>query len=758
MPPILGQALASLPDFKALPQNTQQALLNGMLDQIYQTTPPINEDTMPGELSNIIAGRVANVFNFGGANFVTDAACASSLAALQSAVEGLIFHQFDAVLTGGIDRNMGVGSFVKFSKIGALSPDGSRPYAAGANGFVMGEGAAVYLLKRLEDAERDQDNIYAVIRGIGSSSDGKGKGITAPNPIGQQRAIERAWKNAGVNPASVGLIEGHGTSTKVGDVVETNSLAHMFGNLGLPVGSVGLGSVKSNIGHLKSAAGAAGLLKVFYALHNKILPPSANYPAPNPDIDFNSLPFRVITETEPWERPVGEVRRAGVSAFGFGGTNFHVVVEEYIPGLLTKDKMSVPSLAVSTAQSQSDKNQPQEAVMPASVNSPYDEMLYLGDETLNGLTAQLKTILKAAQSGLLPENHLPKAYSPERLVIRYAVLEELIDRAEKALGGLENDEKTPWQAYATRGIYRGSGAPGKVAFLYPGQGSQYVNMLRDLCEVEPVVAETFRQADEIMQPLLGKPLTAYIFVEGDEASLEAAEQALKDTTITQPAVLTANIAITRLLAARGFTPQMMIGHSLGEYAALVTSGALSFKEALEVVSARGHAMAALKVEDNGCMAAVSAPIAQVEEILSTVDGYVVLANVNSPVQSVIGGNTAAVETAIEAFKAAGLQAVKIPVSHAFHTHIVAPASETLRQMIERTNLKVPELLVAANVTGEVYPQDRAEMVDMLADHIASPVQFVKGINTLYDNGARIFVEAGPKRVLNSLANDILKRA
>ncbi len=237
--PIFTTALARLPGFQGLSADLQQELLDGLTEQIREVTPEVNEDTMPGELSNIIAGRVSNTFNFAGPNYVTDAACASSFAALQAAIDGLNTHQFDAVLTGGVDRNNAASSFVKFSKIGALSPDGSRPYAEGANGFVMGEGAAIFLLKRLEDAERDQDKIYAVIRGVGSSSDGKGKGITAPNPPGQQLAIRRAWKNAGVNPASAGLIEGHGTSTKVGDVVEVSSLAAVFGEFGLPSGSIG---------------------------------------------------------------------------------------------------------------------------------------------------------------------------------------------------------------------------------------------------------------------------------------------------------------------------------------------------------------------------------------------------------------------------------------------------------------------------------------------------------------------------------------
>ena len=308
--PEFMEALRVVPQFQTLPKEIQSALLEGMKANICAAIPEITEDTMPGELSNIIAGRVANVFNFQGPNFTTDAACASSLAALQAAMEGLNHYHFDAVISGGVDRMMGAEGFVKFSKIGALSPDGSRPYSDGANGFVMGEGAAVFLLKRLEDAESDGDRIYAVLRGVGSSSDGKGKGITAPNPSGQEQALERAWKNAGLNPATVGLIEGHGTSTRVGDLVEVNSLTKIFGQYGLPNGKIALGSVKSNIGHLKSAAGAAGMLKTVLALNAKVLPPSINYQRPNPNIDFDHIPFFVNTSYRTWEVKPGEVRRA----------------------------------------------------------------------------------------------------------------------------------------------------------------------------------------------------------------------------------------------------------------------------------------------------------------------------------------------------------------------------------------------------------------------------------------------------------------
>ncbi len=271
-----------------------------------------------------------------------------------------------------------------------------------------------------------------------------------------------------------------------------------------------------------------------------------------------------------------------------------------------------------------------------------------------------------------------------------------------------------------------------------------------------VIRTTFAEADEVMAPILGRTLTSYIFAESDPSSLAKAEEALKDTTITQPAVLTANVAILRLLAQYGFKPDMVAGHSLGEYAALVAAGVLSFPHALEVVSNRGRAMAKVSLDDNGCMAAVSAPLEEVDRIIKSIDGYVVIANINSPLQSVIGGTTAAIDAALAAFDAAGFQGVKIPVSHAFHTRIVAPASQPLRETIARMDIHPARIPVVANVTGQFYPESTNEILDILAQQVASPVQFVSCMDTLYTNGGRIFVEAGPKRVLTALAVDNLK--
>jgi acyl transferase domain-containing protein len=329
--PELARELEGTAGFAALPADVRSTIEGELRARFEAWLPVITEDTMPGELGNCIAGRIANLFNLHGPNFTTDAACASALAAMDATVDGLLAHEFDVAITGGIDRNMGAHTFVKFCAIGALSPSGTRPYSDGADGFVMGEGGALFVVKRLADAVRDDDRIYAVVRGVGSSSDGKGKGITAPNPVGQRFAVERAWRNAGLSPAECTLVEGHGTSTSVGDAVELKSLMEAFSGAQLPRGSIALGSVKSNIGHLKGAAGAAGILKTTLALHDKVLPPSINFERPNSNVDWSASPFAVNTELRDWDVAAGRSRVAGVSAFGFGGTNFHLVMEEYLP-------------------------------------------------------------------------------------------------------------------------------------------------------------------------------------------------------------------------------------------------------------------------------------------------------------------------------------------------------------------------------------------------------------------------------------------
>ena len=780
--PEYAHELAESPAFAALPEAMRRDITHQLHERMGKLIPAITEDTMPGELANCIAGRIANLYNFHGPNFVCDAACASAMAAINSAVKGLIENDFDVVVTGGIDRNMGAPTFVKFCKIGALSATGTRPYADGADGFVMGEGAAIFIMKRLADAERDQDKVYAVLRGIGGSSDGKGKGITAPNPIGQKFCVERAWKNAGLTPTAGTLIEGHGTSTRVGDVVEAQSMADILSAANLPKRSVALGSVKSNIGHLKGAAGAAGMLKAAFALHHKMLPPSLHCEHPSPDIDFTHSPLYVNTELKPWNVNGDGVRRAGVSAFGFGGTNFHMVMEEYVPGRLDgngKKSIAVPVTAPAAVQQpavQLSSAAPLASATPATTatvvaattsvpqvaKKPLRGALVVGAESAPALIERLREVQKSAQAGSAPAPAAPTESdlrSPERVAIDYGDAAELATKCGIALKAFEANQAAFWKALRAQGIFRGHGPAPKVAFLYTGQGSQYVNMLRALREKEPIIADTFAEADRIMVPLIGKPLTGVMFVDASDANAVAqAEEELRQTAITQPAVITTDTATTRLLAAYGVKPDFAMGHSVGEYGALVASGAMPFDDAIEAVSARGREMTKVSMEDNGKMAAVFAPIAEVERILKSVNGYVVIANVNSNTQCVIGGGSKAIDEVTQTFLQAGYNVVELPVSHAFHTSIVAPASVPLRQMLGRLRLQAPVIPIVSNVSGDFYqpgPDMATRMLDILAQQVAAPVQFVKGLQTLYKAGARVFVEVGPKKALQGFADDVL---
>ena len=643
----------------------------------------------------------------------------------------------------------------------------------------MGEGSGAFLLKRLADAERDGDKIYAVIRGVGGSSDGKGKGITAPNPIGQILATQRAWQNAEIDPATATMVEAHGTSTKVGDVVEVESLGKVFG--GAPRGSIALGSAKSNIGHLKAGAGAAGLLKAVYAVSDKLLPPTLHAEKPNPNIDFPRTPFQINHELREWHQRDSSIpRRAGVSAYGFGGTNFHVVLEEYVPGMLNADRAQYAGVTLPAGgngnkgnEGNSRRTGPVSVADPDTPSSkkPIRGILALGADSPVALKDRLDDAWRKVEGGWMPPVERPEQAelnARERLVIDFGDHAELLDRLAKARKAAGFDNPAAWKALSAQGMFRGSSAAprsdggagdsaaGKIAFLFPGQGSQYINMGRQLAAIEPVVAETFVEADQVMTPILGRSLTSYIFVDSDDpAAMKQAERDLMQTAITQPAMLTVDTALFKLLGQYGFNPDMVMGHSLGEYAALITAGIMPFAHALEASAARGAEMTKVSWDDNGWMAAVMAPYDLIMQTLSEVDGYAVAANINSYNQCVVGGESKAVEQAIALFTQKGFQAIRIPVSHAFHTRIVAPASKPLRKVLDRLSVSEPTLPLVANVTGELYPTTIEGIKDILELQIASPVQWVKGLEILYANGCRTFVEVGPKKALKGFVDDVL---
>ncbi len=720
--PAFQAALSAIPDFRALDGDTQQAILHAFGENVVEGLPPINEDAMPGELANVIAGRVANAFDLSGPNFTVDAACASSMAAVQAAVKGLQQGDFDLAVTGGADRSMGVATYTKFCKIGALSPRHSVPFDADADGFVMGEGAGVLILKRRSDAERDGDRIYAVIKGIGGSSDGRGKGITAPNPRGQKFALARAYEYADVDPAEVDLIEAHGTSTVVGDKVELDSLSDFIGSGRRgDRGPMRIGSVKSNIGHLKSAAGAASLIKTALAIHHGILPPSAGFQKGRPDVRYDVIPVQVQTRAEPWES-MGP-RRAGVSAFGFGGTNFHVVLEQ---AGAASPSIAAPAVAV------------EDTPVPPGIWA-------LSAETRAEMVARIHQNVPSAFEPGAPIRVVAAAGDDET---RHKQLSRLRRSLERGSDGA---------MLRSRGIAIEEEAfDGKVAFLFTGQGSQYIGMGLKLAERYPIVAKTLAEADAVMLPELGRPLTSFIRPDPD---LSQAEQftRLQDTAISQPATLAIDIAILRLLAGFGVFPDMVAGHSLGEYAAVVASGIMSFEDALVAVSARGREMAAVKIDDPGRMAGIAAPEERVIEVLAEIPGYVVAANKNCPTQTVIAGETHAVEAAQEAFRSRGITVHPLPVSHAFHTSIVAPASGPLRKVLNRLDIQPPRRPITTNVTSSWYPETRSEILDLLSEQVAAPVEWIAQLERMYAEGARVFVECGPKRALTGFVASTLKR-
>ena len=900
--PEFARALAESEGWDELPPELQARLLQSFERTFKSTLPKVTEDTMPGELSNVIAGRVANVLDLGGANYTVDAACASSLAAVAAAGRALRAGECDVVVTGGSDTSMSPATFVKFCKIGALSPDGSRPFDARANGFVMGEGCGTLVLKRLEDAEQAGDRIYAVLRAVGGASDGRGKGITAPNPTGPRRAIERAYRAAGLDPDSIDLLEAHGTSTRVGDAAEASVLHQVWGARRKPR-PVALGSVKSQIGHLKSAAGAVGLVKAALALHHRLLPPTINFTTPSPACALQDSSFRIQTELEPWTEPHdGSPRRAGVSAFGFGGTNFHVVLEEWrprptggvaVPGLpgprdgqtlggTAAQASSTPSqngaiamtanptdvaqalidvlcaktgydaaeieldfeleadLGVDTVkqaeilaavreryglprdekfrladyprlrdlaayvQNRLETVGGKPAAAPAATTAPVaasaptaapaaapsptpaanvppptptvaapttpvtdpelsGEVVTLAAGDATGLAAQLRAVAAEAEAGVplhrIAENRRVPPHGAWRAALAAAAAPELADGARRALEALEGGKgRTTLPA---KGVFlRGpdaAPATGRTAWLFPGQGSQWVGMCKLLARRYPVVADTLRHADQVMQPILGRPLTGFVFGEGFGETEGDPEAALRMTTITQPAMLACDVAIARLLAQHGLQPDMVAGHSLGEYAACVVGGVLRFDEALRIVAARGREMAAATPAggDAGWMAAVAAPLPVVEDVLRQVDGYVLPANKNSPSQTIIAGATAAVQQAMAAFQAKGLMTMRLPVSHAFHSSVVASASKPLRKVLDNSDVHAPSLPVYSNVTAETYPASPDEIRALLARQVASPVEFIGIVERMAAAGASRFVECGPKKALSGFVGEIL---
>ncbi|MFJ4780065.1 SDR family NAD(P)-dependent oxidoreductase [Streptomyces sp. NPDC088762] len=682
--------------------------------------PRLTEDSFPGILANVIAGRVANRLDLGGANCTVDAACASSLAALDLACRQLRDGDTDMVVCGGADVHNGINDYLMFSSVRALSPTGRcRPFDAAADGIALGEGVGALVLKRLADAERAGDRVYAVVKAVGAASDGRSLGLTAPRPEGQRRALERAYARAGISPGEVGLVEAHGTGTVVGDSTELSVLTELFTASGAAPGSCALGSVKSQLGHTKCAAGLAGLIKAARAVHTGVRPPTLHLDTPNPAWQAESSPFSFDTQARPWAEPPRR-RIAGVSAFGFGGTNYHAVLAGYEGAEEPRHGLEEWPAELFCFRGE-DRRAAGRAM--ARLAARLEENDAAGRPwALRDLAAE------AAATGTGPIRVAVVACDPDELAARLARA-----RAFAPGPGVHVREE--------------SADPGRVAFLFPGQGSQRPGMLTELFTAFPSLRGLLDEAPTAVVSAMCPPAA---FSTEDRA---AQRQALTDTRMAQPALGLAGAAAHLLLTGLGVRPDSVAGHSYGELTALWAAGAYDTESLLRLSTRRAEAIMAAAGTDPGSMAAVSAPPDEVREIAT--DAGCVVANHNAPRQCVISGPTTAVSTAVAALREAGLSAEPIPVACAFHSPVVAGAAATLADELAGTAVADPAVPVWSNTTAAPYPPGPDAVRGLAARQVAEPVRFVEQVEAMYAAGVRTFVEAGPGRVLTGLVGRIL---
>lgn len=720
--------------------------VRAMLPKFAQTPPEIldrlpewTEDSFAGLLPNVGPGRVANRFDLGGVNFAVDAACASSLAAIYVAARELVAGDSDMVVTGGIDTGQNPFGYLCFSKSQALSGKGKcSTFDQEADGTAISEGVSVVVLKRLSDAERDGDRIYAVLKGIAGSSDGRGRSMTAPRSEGQSMALRRAYEQAGIRPSKVGLIEAHGTGTVAGDSAELAALTEVFTADGAGERSCAVGSVKSMIGHTKAAAGVTGLLKIALSLHHRILPPTLNLAQPNSQLLTAGTPFYANTEAKPWLAN-GTPRCAGVSAFGFGGTNFHAVLEEY-QGSIDHPLDRAPT-----------------PVWPVELflwsASSQESLLSVLRDTAHKLAEAPSRLTDLASSVCDRYGH---SHEPAfRLAIVASSLDDLLAKIEAA-GKLVESGRSELND-PQKGIYLGSGQRvGRLAFLFPGQGSQYTGMLRDLAVRFGEFNESLSSADEELSSYYGTRLSNYIYPPPafDEAQRKAQSEALTDTAVAQAALGTVEIAAHKLLKRLGVSPDMTAGHSYGEYVALCASGAISEDALFRLSAARGHAINSETGGDRGAMAAVPADAESVTNHIKDIEG-VVVANRNSRRQTVIAGTTSAVQAAVASLEAAGFHSRSIDVSCAFHSPLMRRAAQRFAVALASESFETPGIPVFSNTTAMRYPADPVEIRSILTNHLVSCVRFIEEVDAMYQEGARVFLEVGPKGVLSALVRQIL---
>jgi acyl transferase domain-containing protein len=706
--------------------------------------PPFRPDTIPSLIPNILAGRIANRLNIMGANFVVDAACASSLVAIDLGVSDLRSGKCDLAVVGGVNTSIPPPTLMLFSQIEALSRKGElRAFDKSADGTLLGEGVGVVVLKRSEDARRDGDRVYATVKAVGVSSDGREQGLLAPRVEGQVLAMRRAYEAAGVAPDSIGLLEAHGTGVPLGDAVEVQSLARVFAGRLPPRGPCAMGTVKTNVGHLLTASGMAGFIKTALALYHRVLPPTVACDEPHPNLALREGSLHVNSTLRPWVHGGPAPRRAGVNAFGFGGINAHAILEE-TPRVTDAEFVQLhrrwdTELCLFRAASREELADEVQRLLPQiGADTDVRALAYEFGRRSSGPGARLSIVCSDASD-------LEKKlwYAAERL-----------------------RDPTCWRIREAEGIYFFSeplGLDGRLAFVFPGEGAQYENMLGDLAVHFPETRECFDAMDRVFVGSGRQFLPSQaLFPPRYESGREPEQLWAMDTGAEL--VFAADHAIARLMALCGVTPDAVVGHSQGDYAALVTSGAipLTNQRQLEtlVLGVNGVFERCRRddVLPEGALLAVSAadPSA-IDEVVRQSRGALHVAMENCPQQWVLFGGQADIDAADDLLRQSGALSRRLPFNRAYHTPLFGAFAERLRSHLNEFEIRAPSIETWSCLTAAPFPGEPDAIRDLMAGQWCQKVRFADTITAMYRRGVRLFVEVGPRANLTSFIDNILKK-
>jgi acyl transferase domain-containing protein/acyl carrier protein len=663
-----------------------------------------------GTLASVAGGRISHFLGLQGPNMPVDTACSSGLVALVLAVESLRSGNCNLALAGTSHLMLAPEAMVFLCRMRALSKDGRcRSFDAAADGYARGEGGGMLVLKRLSDAQRANNRILAVIRGVAVNHDGHSSGLTVPNPVAQRAVIRTALADAGLAPTEIDYLEAHGTATQLGDPIELRAMADVLCQ-GRPADApLRLGSVKANLGHLEAAAGITGVMKVILALQNKQLPPSINFSEPTPHFDWDRHAIRVVTELSEWQTG-DHPRAAGVSAFGFSGTNAHVILAE----------APAESLAESAAE------RPLQLIALSGRSRP----------AVRELAGRYRELLAkqpsaAATADLARTSTEGRSHMPYRTV---AVGSDSRALAE-SLASIETDES----GTSARIAKVPNDGTGPIVFLFTGQGAQYPGMARSLVEGSPTFRDALEHCDEIARPEFGRSLFEMLTVDNEE---------INQTRYTQPALFAMEYALAELWKSWGVEPAYAIGHSLGEYVAATVAGVMSLEDALTLVVARGRLMQDLPA--GGKMFAI---LAEYDRVLEAIDGCagLAVAAVNAPENTVISGPGDEIAAVVDRLTAAGVRCTELVVSHAFHSPLMEPMLGEFRERMSGVDLRAPQIGLISNVTGALMTKSEATDAERWCRHIVAPVRFSESIASVIEKGARTFIEVGPHPTLIGLA-------